>query len=633
MPISFRYREHKSEEFLPEWQGEWVSAPSAGRVTQHTVTLTDGDTGLQCRCEIAAYTDYPAVEWVAYFRNTGSTDTPIISDIQALDARFPLAADRPCELHYAKGSQSQADDFAPLKVALPPDGSSALFAWGGRSSSGTLPFFNIALDNEGVVGAIGWSGGWQASFSRDDSGLHISAGMRSTHLKLHPGEEIRMPRILLLFWQGDPVDGQNLLRRFILAHHTPRPNGQLLQVPIVDSGWGERRIEDQIARARWLKDNDLPVEYLWVDAGWYGDAPYDPNSDTFGDTWYRQAGNWYPSREIYPEGLKPLGDALREMGLGFTLWVEPERVYPETQLACEHPEWLLSVPGDASYLFNLGNPEARRFLTDRISALIAEAGVTCYRQDFNMEPAGAWQAADAPDRVGMSEIRHIEGLYAFWDELLARHPGLIIDNCASGGRRIDLETISRSVPLWRSDVQCSLDFNPIAMQTQTQGLAPWVPLSAGCCRSPDRYSFRSALGPGMVVIWTTRALEERVDFPERLPLARELLAELLRVRPYFYGDFYPLVPFSLSAKAWTAWQLHRPDMGEGLVLALRRPQSEQTRLESPLHGLDPSARYELQNADTGEVTVASGSELLEKGVCIDIAERPGSALVLYRQVG
>ncbi len=328
-----------------------------------------------------------------------------------------------------------------------------------------------------------------------------------------------------------------------------------------------------------------------------------------------------------------LGDALREMELGFTLWFEPERVFPDTQLAREHPEWLLSSPGDASYLYNLGNPEARRFLTEKISALIAEAGVTCYRQDFNMEPAEAWRAADAPDRVGMSEIRHIEGLYAFWDELLARHPGLIIDNCASGGRRIDLETISRSVPLWRSDVQCALDFNPIAMQTQTQGLAPWVPLSAGCCRSPDKYSFRSALGPGMVVIWTTRALEEKVDFPERLPVARELLAELWRVRPYFYGDFFPLLPFSLSAKAWAAWQFHRADMGEGLVLALRRPQSDQSRLESPLRGLDPSARYELQNADTGEVAVASGSELLEKGVCIDIAERPGSALVLYRRVG
>ena len=84
----------------------------------------------------------------------------------------------------------------------------------------------------------------------------------------------------------------------------------------------------------------------------------------------------------------------------------------------------------------------------------------------------------------MTEIKHIEGLYAFWDELLARHPGLIIDNCAGGGQRIDLETISRSVPLSRSDLQC-WPFDPTREQNQTQGLAPWVPLSAAL-RGADR---------------------------------------------------------------------------------------------------------------------------------------------------
>src|SRR5205823_8017603 len=127
-----------------------------------------------------------------------------------------------------------------------------------------------------------------------------------------------------------------------------------------------------------------------------------------------------------------------------------------------------------NYLLNLGIPAARQYVTDMISRLIEEDGVTCYRQDFNTDPAPFWKAADAPDRVGMTEIRHIEGLYAYWDELVARHPGLWIDNCASGGRRIDLETISRSIPLWRSDLQASPDFfSQTAMQNQTHGLGLW----------------------------------------------------------------------------------------------------------------------------------------------------------------
>ena len=103
---------------------------------------------------------------------------------------------------------------------------------------------------------------------------------------------------------------------------------------------------------------------------------------------------------------------------------------------------------------------------------------------FNMDPLPYWQAADAPNRQGMSEIRHIEGLYAFWDELLKRHPDLLIDNCASGGRRIDLETVGRSTPFWRTDGPR----DPVAHQCHTYGLLSWVPLSStGQDREGDTY--------------------------------------------------------------------------------------------------------------------------------------------------
>ena len=242
-------------------------------------------------------------------------------------------------------------------------------------------------------------------------------------------------------------------------------------------------------------------------------------------------------------------------------------------------------------MVNLGIPEARRHITDLVSDLIREGGITCYRQDFNdLRVPELFAMADAPDRVGMAEIRHITGLYAFWDELLARHPGLIIDNCAGGGQRIDLETISRSVPLWRSDLQC-WPFDPLAMQTQTQGLAPWVPLSAAVCEAPTRYALRSALGPGLVTHWSSQALDGRVDLP--VEDIRRLMDEALAMRKYFYGDFYPLLSFSLAADAWAAWQYDRPDLGEGMMVAFRRHKSPFPLWEAKLQGLDPEAEYEL----------------------------------------
>jgi len=639
-PLSFRYGDQESAQLLKGWRAERtedVSAPgrSLGTttlVTRKTVTFTDPQTGLQCRCELTQFSDFPAVEWVAYFKNTGHADTPIIADIRPLDALFPLARDRACWVHHAKGSQCHYDDFAPLDTFLRLELADelSLASVGGRSSDGAMPFFNLEMGEGGIIGAIGWTGDWTATFQRSAEGLRLRAGMQATHLKLHPGEEIRTPRIALLFWEQDRLRAHNLWRRFILAHHTPRPNGQLLQPPIADSAWGERTTESQIAKARWLKEREIPVEYFWIDAGWYGDGAFNPQSDTFGTEWVVQVGNWYPNKATYPHGLKPVGDALKAMGLGFVLWVEPERAYKGTQFTREHPEWLLGPIGNNS-LFNLGLPEAHRYLTEAISALIAESGVTCYRQDFNFQPAPYWRAADPPDRVGMSEIRHIEGLYAFWDELLARHPGLIIDNCSSGGRRINLETISRSVPLWRSDWQCFEGFDPMGMQTQTQGLAPWVPLSTGYCGQATTYAARSALGPGLVVGWSTRELDMGAHLP--LDAVRKLMAEEGAMRKYFYGDFYPLVSFSLADDAWAAWQFDRPDLGEGMVLAFRRQHSPFRQLESPLRGLDADARYEWRSLDSGMTTQVSGRDLLEKGVCIEIADKPGSALFTYKRPG
>ena len=500
---------------------------------------------------------------------------------------------------------------------------------GGRSSCGALPFFNVDMGDHGAVGAIGWTGDWAASFYRTDTDVRMRAGMQRTHLKLLPGEEIRSPRMALLFWEGDRMRGHNLLRQFILEHHSPKVNGEHARAPIACATWGGNFAEKHIEHGRWWKAQDLPLDYLWVDAGWFGADEAKVGATVFNSQWGRFVGDWYANPGYFPGGLQPVGDAMKEMGLGFLLWLEPERVFKGTRWTREHPEWTLGPIGDNS-LFDLGNPEARAMLTDFLSGLITEGKISCYRQDFNMDPRPYWDAADAPDRVGMAEIRHITGMYAMWDDLLARHPSLLIDNCSSGGRRVDLETISRSMPLWRSDVQCWPDFGITAMQGQTQGLGLWVPLSTGCCDREDTYVFRSALGPGMVVIMYEFEKDTNRHFS--VPWLRERMAELTTVRPYFLGDFHPLLSFSLAEDVWAAWQYHRPDLGEGMVLALRRSASPFTALKAQLKDLNATATYELQDLDSGDRRQVSGRELMETGIQIDIDEQPGSRLLVYRKL-
>ncbi|MBX7237058.1 MAG: alpha-galactosidase [Caldilineales bacterium] len=648
LPISFRYGDRDSTAVFQAARArlEAIRVTDAGEV--RTILVEDPETGLECRCQITEYTSFPAAEWVVRLKNNGRVDSPILSDIRPLDTLLPLDADAPAQVHHARGSLSQTNDFEPLETPLTfRQGGSKLelSAHTGKPSTLHLPFFNLQLGSGGVIAAIGWTGGWAASFERQRAGVLVRSGMERTHLTLHPGEEIRTPRILLLFWEGDRTRSHNMLRRLILAHHTPRRHGEVVQLPLVEGTWGARTEASQLAKIAWVKENSLPAEWFLVEAAWHGDWPIEDAADPLTAGWMPRVGSWAPNRRAYPNGLRPVSEAAAKAGMGFVVWTEPERVHEGTEIAIGHPEWLLGPSPSGylasdNYLLNLGNPETRRFITDRMSDLIREAGLTCLRQDFNdLRAPEIFAMTDAPDRVGMAEIRHVEGLYAFWDELLERHPGLVIDSVAGGGQRLDLEAISRTIVLWRSDLEC-WPFDPMAMQTQTQGLAPWIPLTVAPCVTPSTYAFRSALSAGLITNWSSQALEAGPHFVASQPALlvalpidtiRALMAEASAMRKYFYGDFYPLLSFSLAPDAWAAWQFDRPDLAEGMVVAFRRHESPFPRWEARLKGLAPEASYQLVSLDDGSIRHMSGEALMYGGFIVTINEKPGSALFTYRR--
>lgn len=634
-PISFFYGGRPSAELLPSWEREEAVQVTDGGSVRHC-RYTDPATRLSVTAHIRTFGESSAVEWVLEVANPGAHDTPIIENLLPLDIAWPRPAGDPLLLHYANGSKCVLDDFLPIAAELGAGSPIALAPNGGRSSDGVLPFINLQWPGGGCVLAVGWSGHWSAAFDAGEQTIHARAGMERTRLCLHPGEQIRTPRILLIPWQGDdPLQGNLLLRRLLLAHYCPRVDGELAIPPVAHmtmstfhrTGYTDEAGElDALARAA-----ALGVEAFWVDACWYG----------AGGKWHEEVGTWTVRADSFPRGLRPLSDAAHAAGMKFVLWVEPERVRKGTQIDREHPEFLLQ-PADPdgnwlfntadNALFNLGLPDARAFITDLVSNIITEAGVDIYRQDFNIQPLPFWRSADAPDRVGMTEIRYIEGLYALWDELLRRHPHLAIDNCASGGRRIDLETTARAFPLWRSDFS---DVGgpehgqrlQIGDQLQTAGLSRWVPLHSAAVWSFTPYAFRSAMSSGVVLY-----LDIRVDdFPAEA--AAHAIAELKRLRPYFLGDFYPLLPLTTKDDAWVAYQFDRPEAGDGFALFLRRHAGTTDTATVSLRGVEPGASYEVGMAETFDDPprrLMQGAELAPLDVTI--TDQPGSLLLQYRKV-
>jgi alpha-galactosidase len=332
-------------------------------------------------------------------------------------------------------------------------------------------------------------------------------------------------------------------------------------------------------------------------------------------------GNWEIDRAKYPNGLKPIGDAVRVAGMGYLLWFEPERVHPGTKVEREHPEWVMKAEGEWSQLFRMHDPDARKWLTNLVDTFVTEAQLAWIRWDFNIEPLTFWQRNDTPDRVGMTEIRHIEGLYAMWEELERRHPGLLIDNCSSGGRRLDIEAARYGLPLWHSDMHC-LDQNvATGDQLQNAGLNRWVPFH-GCANFSlePSYAFRSAMTSGNILI---QALA-----PDGEEEVRRSIALYERLRPYMLGDFYSLFPHTDSPDVWFGYQFHRPEPNDGFAMVFRRERSSDSVRVLHLRGIDVKASYvvSVENAQDGDVVTGSNLAAFP----MEIPEQPGSVLVWYR---
>jgi alpha-galactosidase len=169
--------------------------------------------------------------------------------------------------------------------------------------------------------------------------------------------------------------------------------------------------------------------------------------------------------------MGPVAQAAKDVGMIYGLWFEPERVMAGTTVQTQHPEWCLGVQGGSTFLLNFGLPEVQDYFFNIVKGFMDLPGFRVYRQDFNMDPLGFWLANDAPDRQGITEIKYITGLYAYWDHLASAWPDSLREECASGGRRIDLETIMRMHMHQDSDYWFDYDTD----QNQTWGLSQYLP--------------------------------------------------------------------------------------------------------------------------------------------------------------
>jgi alpha-galactosidase len=635
LPFSFVYGGQASSSLLGAWTRTVTEAPSGANAKHYIVKFLDPDTRLEVRADVTVYTDTPGVDWIIHFVNQGTRDTPVLEQVNGLETLTWLGAlTSPAGLFRLKGSVAGAEDWTPIRSSIGTGARTEFAPVAGRSSQGASPFFTVHWADGGVVTAVGWSGQWSASVSRAEGPIRMKVGLPHLKARLRPGESVRSPRILQVRWSdGDEAVGHNLFRRTMLSHIVPKVRGQTVTPPIAhlsDAFYEMDNSTEEIVLSYVRSVEGLGFETFWHDA-YFGVA----NFPTVGN--YVLPLQRSVNSRRFPRGLKPVGDAVHGAGMKYLQWFEPERICPGTLMATEHPEWVVIPPGAAWGGLDLGNPAALAYVTDYLIAAIREYGVDQLRIDNAVDYAAMWRELDSragADRGGIAENRYVEGLYALWDRILAEFPDLFIDNCASGGQRIDLETCARSIPLWRTDgtIGPLLErrFEQAAVQNQlmTISLNRYLPFHVSGQMGASPYLWRSGFNGGIAFCEDVRP----AGYPK--DLLRQAIGEGKRIRKYYFGDFYPLSEETGDARAWCVMQFDRPEQGEGMVMAFRRERSPYPAfsLES-LCGIDPAATYRVTESPTytpGKTRILTGRELLRTR--IDIEERPASALVEYKKV-
>ena len=291
----------------------------------------------------------------------------------------------------------------------------------------------------------GWSGNHVHYAERTFTGDAVLGGgelLLPGEICLGEGESYTSPWVY--FSCGVGLDA--VARRFH-GYLRARPNPVSADRPVTLNVWEAVYFDHSLDRLVDLAERAarVGVERFVLDDGWFGDR----RDDRAG------LGDWVVSSQVWPQGLHPLINRVRDLGMQFGLWFEPEMVNLDSDLARAHPEWILAardelpVSSRNQQVLNLAEPGAYEHIKSQMLALLAEYDITYLKWDHNRDLIEAGSQADAGRPAVHAQTAAV---YRLLDELRAEHPGLEIESCASGGARVDLGILERTDRVWVSDI-------------------------------------------------------------------------------------------------------------------------------------------------------------------------------------
>jgi alpha-galactosidase len=404
---------------------------------QITVSAEDPLAGLEYRLTIDRM-EGGAFRFAARVTNTGSAPV-MIDDIASLQLPLPATSSR---IVSWRGRHNA--ELAECSEPMPAHrweriGRRGISGHGGPPGAYVLEGGTGWHSGLAYAVQLAWSGDSALAIERDDEGywtLAAAASLAPGEVMLASGESYDAPPALLAIstaGRNGAMQQQHAAVRSLLQW----PGGAMRPRPVHLNSWEACYFDHDAARIERLARAaaSVGIERFVLDDGWFKGRRDDTSA----------LGDWVPDPATYPDGLTPLARAVADMGMEFGLWVEPEMISPDSELARAHPDWALALPGRArpearsQLVIDMRRAEVRDHLFARLDALLSATPIGYLKWDQNRDHAPSGGAAQT------------RGTYDLLARLRAAHPGIEIEGCAGGGGRSDAGLAPFVHRFWTSD--------------------------------------------------------------------------------------------------------------------------------------------------------------------------------------
>ncbi len=545
------------------------------------------------------------------------------------------------ELLHFSGDWGQ--EFEPVRTAL--DNVLILESRSGRSSKGDHPWFGLrSPTGEVLSGSIAWSGNWIMRFEPAlDGGFEISGGLHDWNLKkdLAVGDSFVTPAAVLAL--GDTLN--NLAHQYTRvgrAHWYPRNRLSFL-CPVEWNHWWpyqDNLIDETKFKNNVVEAKKLGMEVCTLDAGWFG--PSDA-----GSAWYDFRGDWNQvNRQRFPNGIRTLADFTHAHGMSFGLWCEIEGLGVKARLAQEHPEFIASRDGLPLGCVCFGNPAVQEWAYQTLRQFVDDYQCDWIKLDFNLDPGAGCDRADHGHGVGDGLYAHYMGYYHTLDRVRQAFPEVVLENCSSGGLRIDLGILRHTHLTFLSDPDWPVHDLQVFWGA-SQMIAPNTCLHWGFCEwPPDNHPPQQTFNPRdphltrhQLDYYTRISMLGLFGFSQKLPDLPEWVAARLAAHIDIYkkhvrrfiaqGELYHLTAQprrSGDGDGWSAFQYSLPDHSEHLLFVFRTPGAPKLR-SITLMGLEPERLYTIVDFEGEHLVQERGNDLIKNGLLFYQLDEEGSALL------